>query len=193
MDHKGKRQADDSARIEGQFLNIEYSEVQIVEEIADGIVKLLGGDDKAKNAVSTATSLSNITVRATPDQMMEVRNLIDNAQASLSKQVMLDIRVLEFKSNLGTERGIDWNIVRDTGDGLLQFFVPGTTTVSQGLGSGLAFTGTGKWSGTESLIKVLEKQGSVSTETPITAMILNNQLRKNHSTARRAVHFRSLF
>lgn len=172
---QGEASGDDSARIEGQFLNIEYSEVNIVEEIADGIVKLLGGDDKAKNAVSTATSLSNITVRATPDQMMEVRNLIDNAQASLSKQVMLDIRVLEFKSNLGTERGIDWNIVRDTGDGLLQFFVPGTTTVSQGLGSGLAFTGTGKWSGTESLIKVLEKQGSVSTETPITAMILNNQ------------------
>ncbi|WP_428198845.1 hypothetical protein [Aliivibrio salmonicida] len=83
--------------------------------------------------------------------------------------------MIEFRSNLGTERGIDWNIVRDTGNGLLQFFVPGTSTISEGAGYGLAFTGTGKWTGTESFIKVLEKQGSVSTQTPITAMVLNNQ------------------
>lgn len=172
---QGEEGDSDSARVEGQFLNVEYNEVQIVDEIADGIVKLLGGDDAAENAVSTAPSLSSITVRATPDKMREVNRLIDNAQRALSKQVMLDIRVLEFKSNLGTERGIDWNIVRETSNGLLQFFVPGTTTVSKGAGYGLAFTGTGKWSGTESLIKVLKKQGSVSTETPITAMALNNQ------------------
>ncbi|MGF1803890.1 hypothetical protein L4C31_01395 [Aliivibrio sifiae] len=172
---QGEESDSDSARIEGQYLNVEYDEIQIVDEIADGIVKLLGGDEVAKNAVSSSTALSSITVRATPDQMREVRTLIDHAQRDLSKQVILDIRVLEFKSNLGTERGIDWNVVRDTGDGLLQFFVPGTTTVSNGAGYGLAFSGTGKWSGSESLIKVLKKQGSVSTETLITALALNNQ------------------
>lgn len=172
---QGEEADTDSARVEGQFLNVQYNEVQIVDEIADGIVKLLGGDEIAENAVSTSPALSSITVRATPDKMIAVRHLIDSAQRALSKQVVLDVRVLEFKSNLGTERGIDWNIVRDTGDGLLQFFVPGTSTISEGAGYGLAFSGTGKWSGTESLIKVLKKQGSVSTETPITAMVLNNQ------------------
>ena len=107
--------------------------------------------------------------------MQDIEQVINHYQKELSKQVTLDIQMIEFRSNLGTERGIDWNIVKDTGNGLLQFFVPGTSTISEGAGYGLAFTGTGKWTGTESFIKVLEKQGSVSTQTPITAMVLNNQ------------------
>ncbi|MFA0196637.1 hypothetical protein AB4454_18445, partial [Vibrio artabrorum] len=122
-----------------------------------------------------SVSLSTITVTATPDQMQKVETLIAHYQEELSKQVVLDVRVLEFRSNLGTERGVDWNVVRDTGSGLVKFFVPGTNTVSKQAGYGVAFQGTGKWSGTEALIKVLEKQGSVSTQTPITAMVLNNQ------------------
>ncbi|MGF1883918.1 hypothetical protein [Vibrio splendidus] len=163
------------ATIEGQYLNVKYSEVDITTEVANDIKSLLGGGDKADEAVSASVNLSSITVTATPDQMQNVETLIAHYQAELSKQVVLDVRVLEFRSNLGTERGVDWNVVRDTGSGLVKFFVPGTNTVSKQAGYGVAFQGTGKWSGTEALIKVLEKQGSVSTQTPITAMVLNNQ------------------
>lgn len=168
-------QTEGEATIEGQYLNVKYSDVDITTEVANDIKSLLGGGEKAQGAVSASVSLSSITVTATPDQMQAVQALIDHYQAELSKQVVLDVQVLEFRSNLGTERGVDWNIVRDTGDGLVQFFIPGTNTVSKQAGYGVAFQGSGKWSGTEALIKVLEKQGSVSTQTPITAMVLNNQ------------------
>lgn len=172
---QGVTNEDDSARIEGQYLNIEYDKVGFVEEISDSLEKALGGGELAKQSIAISPALSSVTVRATVDQMQDIESIINHYQKELTKQVTLDIQMIEFRSNLGTERGIDWNIVRDTGNGLLQFFVPGTSTISEGAGYGLAFTGTGKWTGTESFIKVLEKQGSVSTQTPITAMVLNNQ------------------
>ena len=172
---QGTTSGEDSARVEGQFLNIEYSDVGIVEEIADSLEKVLGGGELAKQSISVSPALSSVTVKATIDQMQDIEYVIDHYQRELSKQVTIDIQMIEFRSNLGTERGIDWNIVKDTGNGLLQFFIPGTSTISEGAGYGLAFTGTGKWTGTQSFIKVLEQQGSVATQTPITAMILSNQ------------------
>ncbi|HDY7474800.1 TPA: hypothetical protein RQJ49_004272 [Vibrio vulnificus] len=172
---QGSASGGDSVRVEGQYLNVEFDEVKVTDEVATTIKEVLGGEKATDSTVTVSPNTTTLIVKTTPDKMQEVERIIDHYQAELSKQVLLDIQVIEFRSNLGTERGIDWNIVKDTGDGLLQFFVPGTTTVSQGAGYGLAFTGSGKWDGTSSFIKVLEKQGSVSTQTPVTAMVLNNQ------------------
>lgn len=172
---QGSTNSDDSARIEGQYLNVEFEKVQFTEEVRATIFALLGGDEATDSIVAASDNTTTLVVKTTPDKMLDVERVIDHYQTEMSKQVLLDIQVIEFRSNLGTERGIDWNIVKDTGDGLLQFFVPGTDTISQGAGYGLAFTGKGKWDGTQSFIKVLEEQGSVSTQTPVTAMVLNNQ------------------
>ncbi|MCY9828832.1 hypothetical protein [Vibrio chagasii] len=162
--------------IEGQFINVVYDEVEVAAEIRDAIINILGEDeDDRVGSVTASINMSTVTVTTSPDRMVQVERLIEHYRTELSKQVLLDMRVVEFRSNLGTERGVDWNLAYESGDGVLQFFVPGTNTVSQEAGYGFAFQGTGKWSGTEALIKVLEKQGSVSTETPITAILLNNQ------------------
>ncbi len=172
---QGNTAGEDSVRIEGQYLNVVFDEVQVIDEVATTLKELLGGEDSDDSTVTVSPNTTTVIVKTTPDKMNEVQRVIDHYQAELSKQVLLDIQVLEFRSNLGTERGIDWNVVKEVGDGTLQFFVPGTTTLSQGAGYGLAFTGSGDWSGTQSFIKVLEKQGSVATQTPVTALVLNNQ------------------
>ena len=172
---QGNASGEDSVRIEGQYLNVLFDEVVITQEVADTIRELLGGEEDKESVVTVSLNTTTLIVKTSPDKMHEVQRVIDHYQAELSKQVLLDIQVLEFRSNLGTERGIDWNIVKSVGDGTLQFFVPGTTTLSQGAGYGMAFTGSGDWSGTQSFIKVLEQQGSVATQTPVTALVLNNQ------------------
>lgn len=172
---QGSATGEDSTRIEGQYLNVLFDEVTITQEVADTIKELLGGEDDKESTVTVSVNTTTLIVKTSPDKMQEVQQVIDHYQAELSKQVLLDIQILEFRSNLGSERGIDWNIVKNVGDGTLQFFVPGTSTISNGAGYGMAFTGTGDWNGTQSFIKVLEKQGSVSTQTPVTALILNNQ------------------
>ncbi|MCG9706491.1 type II secretion system protein GspD [Photobacterium damselae] len=167
-----------SPRIEGQFLNIAFDKVDVFNEIERGIKAILskdGNDDEVAGRVQAISALSIINVRTTPSRMNEVRSFVDIYQQALSKQVILDIQVLEFSSNLGKEHGIDWNLIKDVGQGTLEFFVPGTNTISKGAGYGLAFQGTGKWDGTTAFIKALEKQGSVTTSTPITGMVLNNQ------------------
>ena len=168
-----------NTRIEGQYLNTAFNDIEVVTEISQSIRALLkndnSDDDKLIGSVEVVPSLTAITVRTTPDRMAQVRTLVDSFQAQLSQQVAFDIRILEFRSNLGKERGIDWNIIKDIGDGSLEFIIPGTNTLSQGSAYGMAFKGSDKWDGTTAFIKALEKQGSVSTETPITALALSNQ------------------
>ena len=176
----GSQSGGQDTKVTGQFLNTAYAQVDIVTEISQGIKAILKDDDnededKLVGSVEVIPSMTTIAVRTTPDRMVRVRSLVDSFEAELSKQVLLDIRVLEFRSNKGRERGIDWNLVKDIGGGSLEFYIPGTNTITQGGSAGLAFKGTGKWDGTTALIKALEQQGTVSTDTPITALVLNNQ------------------
>ena len=167
-----------SPRIEGQYLNVTYDNVDVFKDVGDGIRAILSNDgknDDINGQVQVLPSLSIVNVRTSPSRMKQVRSFVSSYQKELSKQAVLDIQVLEFSSNLGEERSIDWNLIKDIGQGSLQFFVPGTTTVSQGAGYGLAFQGTGKWDGTTAFIRALRKQGTVSEKTPITGMFLNNQ------------------
>ncbi len=182
---------DEKSKTQGQFIKVAYNDVSVLDDIVNGIKAILKQDPKDSNTksamsatssdddlvgdVQVVSSLSSISVKSTPERMKKVDKLVATYQHELSKQVLLNIQVIEFRSNHSTEQGIDWNIVRQTSHGALQFFVPGTTTISQGTGYGLAFMGTGKWDGTSTFIKVLEQQGKVATETPITALVLNNQ------------------
>lgn len=175
---KNEGETGSSPRIEGQYLNVAFDKVDVFNDIEKGIQAILaknGKDSEYVGKVQVIPSLSIINVRTSPSRMNEVRTFVETYQQALSKQVVLDIQVLEFSSNLGKEQGIDWNLIKDVGQGTIEFFVPGTNTISKGAGYGLAFQGTGKWDGTTAFIKALEKQGSVTTLTPITAMALNNQ------------------
>ena len=164
-----------SVRIEGQYLNVAFNEMDVTKEVAKTIQDVLGGKKAKDSIVTVSPTSSSFIVKTTPDKMQDVQRIFEQYQSELSKQVLLDIQVLEFRSNLGTERGVDWKVVRDTGSGLLKFFVPGTSTVSEGGGYGFAFQGSGKLDGTQTFIKVLKKQGSVAVQTPVLAMALNNQ------------------
>ena len=188
---KGQTGGKESVTV-GQYLNVKYENVDLVEQIAKNVAQIVGAtlndaeegdkrnvkEDKnaVKSSVSYASNLSTITVTTTPDKMDEVIKLINHYQEELSKQVTLNIEVIEFKSDLDTERGIDWDVVKNTGDGVLKILQPGTNLISQGNGFGAAFEATsGRYSGTTALVKVLRKQGTVSTETPITKLVLNEQ------------------
>lgn len=164
--------------VQGQYINVTYSDLDMFTEVSTAIETLLKSDDddeKLIGGVEPIPSLSSITVRTTPARMAQVKQLIHRYQSELSKQVLLDIRVLEFRSDLAKDRGIDWSLVKDIGEGTLQFVIPGTTTTATGSGYGLAFQGAGKWDGTTAFIKALEQQGTVSTETPISFLSLSSQ------------------
>ncbi len=186
------------ASVEGQFVTLKSSDVNTFEEVANAIRAVLKPDFNANGessssedlvgSVQSIPALSRITVRTTPSRMTEVVNVVEDAKAALTKQTVLELQVLEFRSNLGHNRGIEWDILRDLGNGqALNFFIPGTDLITQTASSGMAFTGGGKWSGSTALINALNQQGQVSTETPITILVQNHQT--NHITQERIVEF----
>lgn len=187
-----------SAKVDGQYVTLSSSNVDVFGEVALGVKALLQLDpdltgegdaqESLVGSVQAVPSLSRLVVRTTPGRMREVVAFVSQSKQSLTRQVALEVQVLEFRSNLGHDRGIDWNIVRDIGgDNSLSFFIPGTSLVSGSSSPGFAFTGGGKWSGSTALINALNQQGQVSTETPITILVQNHQT--NHITQERIIEF----
>ncbi|SGZ00291.1 type II and III secretion system protein [Moritella viscosa] len=180
---QGEGGGEDDKKIEGQFINVAYEGVNVVNDLSNAIKVLLKapkGDKDDKNdkligSVDAITSLSTITVRTTAKRMVAVKQLIDTHQALLAKQTLLSIRILEFKSNDGEDNGIDWEVLKDIGKGTLKFSLPGSSIGSPASNSGLAFEATGSWNGTKAFIKALKQQGTVSTQTPISMLALNSQ------------------
>ncbi|MCR9867976.1 type II and III secretion system protein [Vibrio parahaemolyticus] len=171
-----------STKVDGQYITTGYNEVEITQEVADAVSAVLAdeeaeADDELVGSVQVVPGLAAITVRTTPSRMAQARRVVETYQEELAKQVFLDIRVLEFRSNLGKDQGIDWNLVKDVGDGTLNFIIPGTSATSDlvSSSSGLAFQGMGKWDGTTAFIKALEQQGTVSTDTPIGLLTISSQ------------------
>lgn len=170
----------ESERVNGQYINVAYSNVNVFESLSNGVMALLKDDTSDDEndiigSVNAISSLSSITVRTTAKRMGAVKQLINAHQTLLTKQVLLDIRILEFKSNIGSDQGIDWTAVKSTGEGMLKFSLPGSNTSIAGANSGFAFEATGDFDGTKLFINALEEQGSVSTQTPITFLALNSQ------------------
>ncbi len=184
---QGEASSDDeedasSTKVDGQYITTGYNDTEITQEVASAITAVLKdetaeNDDELIGSVQVVPGLTAITVRTTPSRMAQVRRVVETYQAELVKQVFLDIRILEFRSNLGKDQGIDWNLVKDVGDGTLNFVIPGTSATSDlvSAGSGLAFQGAGKWDGTTAFIKALEQQGTVSTDTPIGILTVSAQ------------------
>ncbi|MGF1872014.1 type II and III secretion system protein [Photobacterium indicum] len=164
--------------VEGQYINVAYKDQDVFTQVSDAIEIVLEDNDEdgeMVGGVKAIPALSALLVRTTPDRMSQVREVVKRYQGELTKQVLLTARVLEFRSNRGTNHGIDWNLLKDVGEGSLQFVIPGTTTTASSAGYGLAFQGTGKWDGSTAFIKALEQQGTVSTETPISFLALSSQ------------------
>ncbi|GAM65481.1 hypothetical protein JCM19232_4981 [Vibrio ishigakensis] len=85
--------------------------------------------------------------------------------------------MLEFRSDLDKDQGIDWDIVKEVGDGTINWITPGASESfgNSGIRSGLGFEGSGDWEGTSAFIKALEQQGTVSTDTPISVLTISSQ------------------
>ncbi|SHO55558.1 hypothetical protein [Vibrio quintilis] len=184
MGNQGTKSSDDEgAIVEGQFINTVIKDQNLIEKVLNNIKGLLKttvhekNDDKHLFSGGTVTAidgLSMIHVTTSPSKMHQVERYIESVKKSLSRQVLLDFRVLEFRATNGNERGVDLNLVRDIGDGTLKFFTQGTSLYSSTNGYGFSFTGVNGWEGTTAFIKALEKQGTVSVERPLTQLALNN-------------------
>lgn len=136
--------------------------------------------EEGRYVINEATT--TVVVKDYPDNVKAIRDYLKRGNDRLTKMVAVDMEVIEYTSNEGDQRGVNWNVVKQD---LATGGVFGLQTAFDSLfESNLAPTvlgysqETGKYSGSQVLINILDKYGAVSATSNHRIVGLNNQVSK---------------
>ncbi|GAA4901922.1 pilus (MSHA type) biogenesis protein MshL [Ferrimonas pelagia] len=154
------------------------TETHFWDQLETMLTGMIGqGDGRSVLALPQAGLVS---VKAYPDELRQVEQFLQRAQKNLSRQVILEARILEVKLDDGYQQGINWSEVTgsigNAGRVGVEF---GTSAgsfgneISQALGglTGLSFSGTDF----NAVVTLLDTQGDVDTLSSPRVTALNNQ------------------
>jgi len=123
--------------------------------------------------LAVSPSTGTVTVTDRPEVLKRVKAFIDRENTQLTRQVVLNVRVLSVQLSSSDSAGIDWNMVYQS----LGHFAGGigsaTTAAANNLGNVKVINSTSGWNGTQAFINALSSQGKVSTLTSPTVRTLN--------------------
>lgn len=151
---------------------VEFAGMSVWKGIEDSIRTMMTADGKLTVTPSTGT----ITLDDTPLVLERVGTFVENQNLALSRQVVLNVRVLAVELNHSHAYGINWNLVyQNLGRSV------GVTASSAGApvvgGGSLAFRilSGSMWDGSSAIVDALSKQGKVSQVTSASMVTINNQ------------------
>jgi type IVB pilus formation R64 PilN family outer membrane protein len=169
----------------------QFSSLQGALSVWNDLKATLDSLKSKEGTVIVSESTTTITVRDRPENMRLIGEYLAHMSKSLSRQVALDVQVLEITLNKGFNYGVNWNLVRDFTAGKVSLGggadgKPGggaqtvnltqlgsTPTAGAGIGFGAS---SGLWGGTQVFINALSQQGQVSIATQPRVVTLNNQV-----------------
>ncbi|MBW3779577.1 hypothetical protein GL272_22155 [Aeromonas veronii] len=169
----GAKQINNISSSSSQFNNVKF-EGDFYDETLKAVKDMVG----KKGSVS-GSPLTGIIVVQAPSAVVQFTDAyMQKVQNSLRKQVRLKIRYLTFKSRLGDEKGVDWNLVYKSGRGNLMF-----DTGKMGFAGGSSApakisikAGSGRFDGSELVVNALQEQGNVTVVTEPSLTLLNNRV-----------------
>lgn len=152
---------------------VEFSGLSIWKGVEDSIRTMMSPDGKLVVTASTGT----ITVDDTPLVLDRVGKFVEDQNKALSRQVVINVRVLAVDLSKSNEYGINWDMVyenlgKSIGVGLSNFVEPVTNGTSLAL---RVLPGASMFSGSSAVIQALSKQGRVSQVTSASLVTINNQ------------------
>lgn len=156
--------------------------LSVWNDLQNTIKAMLSKDGQVIVSQSTTT----ITVRDKPENVNQIADYLASMNKDLSRQVALQVQVLQITLNKAFSYGIDWNLVNQSVSmqGGLTGTAPGQA-VNTSLGGDLTSLGAiepsqlgiGMYNGNPKImINALAQQGQVSTVTNPRVMTLNNQV-----------------
>lgn len=168
--------------VSGSTGSSQTTSVSSKTSISDDLEKMLRSmltPNLGRLAMSPSTG--RVVVTDTPETLSRIERYLENENKHLTKQVLLNVKVLSVTLSNKDSFGIDWNLVYKTVSGkfgatLKNAFdmVPGA--VSSAINILEPKTGTpSEFAGTNLLIQALSQQGSVSTLTSPSITALNLQ------------------
>nr|WP_238925466.1 hypothetical protein [Vibrio sp. S11_S32] len=160
-----------------QYANITASKSSEIDDTVSVIQKIIG--DEENGSVSANTSSGSITVTTRPRTMRSIEDYVSKMNSMYGKMVKVQVKILTFQKTKNSSFGIDWNLVRSTTSGSLNFASTssgGVVNALDGIGSfSYAATG-GKFDGTMLFINALREQGNVAIVTEPSMIAVNNRV-----------------
>lgn len=170
-----------SASTSTQDMQVSFSGMSVWRAIEDSVKTMLSAAGKV--AVTPATG--TVTVTDTPAVVASVERFINDQNATMSRQVVVNVRVLAVTLSDSDNYGINWNAVYNSLSGNFGWswknaFSTDPTASALTLKILSTAGGTGNssikaWSGSEAVINALTSQGHVSQVTSTNLVTLNNQ------------------
>jgi len=166
-----------------QFSNLQGA-LSVWHDLRETLNQLKSKDGK----VYVAEATTSVTVHDHPGNVKAIANYLHDLNRNLSRQVALQVQVLEISLKRGFNYGVNWDVVRKIMDinlglkgGLgqnaaFQMLGNNISATTTGAAAGFIIQGSGRWEGTNTLINALNQQGNVSTVTRPRVVTLNNQV-----------------
>lgn len=158
-----------------QYLNFSSAALSVWEDLARAIKLLLS----AQGSVSINQSSSSVLVRDRPQQVQQVADYLAQQNERLTRQVAIDVQVVEVTFNDTEQFAVDWQALLRTagGEGVLGLASAQLQTSTQG--TQLSWQQQqGRASGSSVILQALSEQGLVQTSRQPRLLSLNNQIAK---------------
>ena len=131
--------------------------------------------------MAMSPSTGTVAITDTPETLRRIERYLEEENAHLTKNVLLNVKVLAVTLSNKDSFGIDWNLVYKTASGkfgatLNNAFHASADAISGSINILKPSTGTGGvFAGTDLLIQALSQQGSVSNITSSSTTTMNLQ------------------
>lgn len=158
---------------------VSFTNLSVWTAVKEAIQGMLSKKDNVVVTPATGT----VTVTDTPQVIAKVEKFIEQQNAALGKQVVVNVRVLSVELNDTDQYGINWNALYSSLNGKYGFGLSNAFAVSPNasnlalkiLGGNGDESGLSAWAGSQAIISALSTQGDVSQLTSTSLTTLNNQ------------------
>ncbi|HLV47824.1 MAG TPA: hypothetical protein VKY35_02040 [Aliidiomarina sp.] len=160
-----------------QYLNFTSQELSVWEDLTQALSMLLSN----QGTIAINQSSTSVLVRDLPQHVQLVREYLLQQNERLTRQVAVDIQVIDVVFNDQDQRGIDWELIGESvsGSSVLNLFSAASSVALGEQSSGLKLNRqTGRLSGSEVIIAALREQGVVEVSNHPRMVTLNNQISK---------------
>jgi type IVB pilus formation R64 PilN family outer membrane protein len=163
----------------GQGTDSQFSSLQanlsVWKDLDNAIKEMLSSQGKVMVSESTTT----VTVRDHASNVQEIADYLASMNRDLSKEVLLQVQVLQITLNTNFNLGINWNLAYQNASSMASGSNLGSNPISNslagtpGISAGIV---SGPFANTKLLISALGQQGTVANVTNPEVVTLNNQV-----------------
>lgn len=156
-----------------QYLNFASEQLSLWQDLERTLTLMLS----ARGELAINQSSTSVVVKDTPTVVAEVADYIANLNRQLTRQVAIDVQVIEVTFNDSEQYAIDWQLLRHI-DGFGQLTAASSVAdvgALSVLSSGLQ-RNSGRFAGSRVLIDALQQQGQIRISHQPRVLTLNNQV-----------------